>query len=238
YTGTLEYVSLSSDTYYQFNPTGGKFTVNGASTTVTDGSYGAIADTGTTLLLVPSSIATALNKAIGSGSYSSSEGIYPIACSIYNTGPSIVFTLGSVSISIGPNQYVLSNLDGTCISGITTIGTISSGSIAYIFGDTFLRAAYTVFDVANNRLGFAQAVHPTSIVNNISASLASLPAGTATGTGGAATSKTSTATTTTTTTSATTRAKTTTTTTTTTTTKTFTKTSTKTKKTTTRKHGG
>ncbi|KAJ3125711.1 hypothetical protein HK100_010649 [Physocladia obscura] len=240
YTGTLEYVSLSSDTYYEFNPTGGTFTVNGVSTAVTSGSNGAIADTGTTFWYVPSAIAATLNKAIGAPTYSNSLGVYPIACSVYSTGPSIVFALGSVSISIGPNQYVYSLEDGSCVSGITTIGTISSGSLAYIFGDIFLRAAYTVFDVTNNRLGFAQAIHPAPVVNNPSTSLTGYIPGTATPTNAAATTTTTTAPTTTSTTTTTTTTtaiaptttSTTTTTTTTTTTKTVSTTTTTTKTTT------
>ncbi|KAJ3124028.1 hypothetical protein HK100_011409, partial [Physocladia obscura] len=109
-----------------------------------------------------------LNKQIGAGNYSTSSGVFPIDCGILNTGPKITFALQHISIEIGPQQYVISRKDGTCFSGISDIGSISSFSgPAYIFGDTFLRAAYTMYDIANNRLGFAQAIHPTAIVNNL-----------------------------------------------------------------------
>ncbi|KAJ3203813.1 hypothetical protein HDU82_006284, partial [Entophlyctis luteolus] len=159
YNGTLQYVPISSQTYYQFNPSGATLTVGSTTIAFTNTGNGAIADTGTSLWYMPNAMANSLNSAIGA-TYSSSEGVYVIACSKATTGPTIKFTLNKVVITIPPSIYVL-NESGTCFSGITRIGTVTSTSgPAYIFGDTFLRAAYTVFDVANSKLGFAQAVHP------------------------------------------------------------------------------
>ncbi|KAJ3206007.1 hypothetical protein HDU83_003938 [Entophlyctis luteolus] len=178
FSGTLQYVPLSADTYYKFDATGSTFTVNGAATTISTPN-GAIADTGTTLLLLPSAAAASINAAIGATASTST--VYSIPCSAVNTGPSITFALSTVSIVISPHEYVISNGDGTCFSGIASLGATTT--ISAIFGDTFLRAAYTVFDIANNQLGFAQAVHPTAIVNNISATLTALVAATATNAG-------------------------------------------------------
>ncbi|KAJ3195695.1 hypothetical protein HDU83_004238 [Entophlyctis luteolus] len=161
YSGSLEYISISSDTYYQFNPKGATFTVGSKKIAFTNTGNGAIADTGTSLLLIPNAMSDSLNSAIGAGAYDSSQGIYAIDCSKASSGPTITFKLSNVAITIPSSIYVMSDGNGGCISGISRIGSISSGSgPAYIFGDTFLRAAYSVFDVANNRLGFAQAVHP------------------------------------------------------------------------------
>ncbi|KAJ3383853.1 hypothetical protein HDU84_003375 [Entophlyctis sp. JEL0112] len=161
FSGTLNYVSISSKTYYQFNPKGATFTVGSQSIAFTNTGNGAIADTGTSLFLIPNAMSDTLNTAIGSDSYSSSDGVYPIACSKATSGPNIVFKLGAVTITIPPSIYVVSDGNGGCFSGISQIGEVSSGSgPAYIFGDTFLRAAYTVFDVKNSRIGFAQAIHP------------------------------------------------------------------------------
>ncbi|KAJ3132833.1 hypothetical protein HK100_004928 [Physocladia obscura] len=77
---------------------------------------------------------------------------------IASSGPVIQFTLGSVAISINPAEYVL-NQGGSCASGISQIGQLSGNGPVYIFGDVFLRAAYSVFDIQNNQLGFAQAIH-------------------------------------------------------------------------------
>ncbi|KAJ3128396.1 hypothetical protein HK100_009190 [Physocladia obscura] len=156
YTGSLQYIPISLNQWYTFDPAGGAFIVNGARIPLTNDGSTAIADTGTSLLLVPSNISSAINNAIGA----TVEGVIP--CSVANTGPKITFSLASIRIDIGPQIYVLSNSDGTCFSGVASIGTISAGGLAYIFGDTFLRAAYSTFDISNNRLGFAQAVHPSS----------------------------------------------------------------------------
>jgi hypothetical protein len=43
-----------------------------------------------------------------------------------------------------------------CYSGIA-----GGGNDMGIFGDTFLRAYYSIYDSANARVGFAQAKHPS-----------------------------------------------------------------------------
>ncbi|KAJ3076271.1 hypothetical protein HDU98_004570 [Podochytrium sp. JEL0797] len=161
YSGTMSFVPITSKTYYQFDPTGASFIINGMRVSMTG--TRAIADTGTTLILAPAAIAAYLNTAIGAGAYNPSKGLYPIDCSIFDTGAPLTVQIGSASITVGSQQYVLSNGDGTCTSGISQIGSAALGSETpeYIFGDVFLRAAYTLFDIQNSRLGFAQAVHPT-----------------------------------------------------------------------------
>ncbi|KAJ3119382.1 hypothetical protein HK100_000342, partial [Physocladia obscura] len=160
FSGTISYVPISSDSYYQFDPTGGSFVVNGETIDFA-GSTGAIADTGTTLLLIPNDLADSVNKAIGAGSYSSSTGLYPIDAAIISNGPIVQVNIGGSSVQLGPKEYALSNGDGTYSSGISRIGSLGDGGPGYIFGDVYLRAAYSVYDIENNRLGFAQAVHPT-----------------------------------------------------------------------------
>ncbi|KAJ3139739.1 1,3-beta-glucanosyltransferase [Physocladia obscura] len=158
YSGSIEYIPITSDTYYEFDPSDCVFTVNGIDNACTDGSNGAIADTGTTLLLVPNDLADAINSAIGTEPYDSSNGVYFVDCGVASSGPVLNFTLGPVAISINPAEYVMS-WGSFCASGITQIGNLTEFGPAYIFGDVFLRAAYTVFDIQNNQLGFAQAVH-------------------------------------------------------------------------------
>ncbi|KAJ3063712.1 hypothetical protein HDU98_000491 [Podochytrium sp. JEL0797] len=176
FVGTMQYgeVPLSSNSYYQINPSGGSFIVNAKSFPIT---YTvAIIDTGTSLLLMPNALSDSINAAIGAGAYDSNYGVYAIDCNIFSTGPTITIKLGAATIALGPQQYVMSNGDGaTCSSGISQIGTIPSGGIAFIFGDTFLKSVYTVFDVQNSRLGFAKAVHPNAIVNPIMNGMAAPP---------------------------------------------------------------
>jgi hypothetical protein len=51
---------------------------------------------------------------------------------------------------------VLELSHGNCVTGFANA---DDGPL--ILGDSFLRAVYTVYDLDNGRVGFAQAVHPS-----------------------------------------------------------------------------
>ncbi|KAJ3306948.1 hypothetical protein HDV03_003273 [Kappamyces sp. JEL0829] len=128
-----------------------------------------IADTGTSLITLGSTVATAINAAIGA-TYVSKYGWFKIGCGSALTGPDIVFTLGGMPFAIPPAIYVINvGTDSTgaayCISGITSgaDGSSTSSSLA-IFGDTFLRTVYSIYDKSTSppRVGFAKAVHAGS----------------------------------------------------------------------------
>ncbi|KAI9324948.1 aspartic peptidase domain-containing protein [Zopfochytrium polystomum] len=157
YTGSFSYIPLNSETYWQMSWSGGKWAA-GSSSGALDGSISNfIADTGTTLMILDTAAADGINKGIGASSYSSSTGAYAISCSKSTTGSPFTLTLNGVKYSIPANVYVLDNGDGTCISGVTR-GAADAG--VGILGDIFLRQYYSVYDKANARVGFAQAVHP------------------------------------------------------------------------------
>ncbi|ORY41681.1 acid protease [Rhizoclosmatium globosum] len=144
--GDLFWVPITSRSYYQFTPTQGSFRINDKVIPIPEGSS-AISDTGTSLMLVPNDISDSINAAIGARPFDAPSGLHVIDCNILKTGPSIL-------------QYVLdAGVAGLCVSGISRIGELGKHGINYIFGDTFLRAAYTVHDLVNNRIGFAQSVH-------------------------------------------------------------------------------
>ncbi len=73
YTGELEYVSLSSETYWQF--TMQSFTLNGASIT---SALEAIVDSGTSLIAGPTADVAALMKVLGGKPFTGGEvGVLP-----------------------------------------------------------------------------------------------------------------------------------------------------------------
>ncbi|KAJ3106529.1 hypothetical protein HDU97_006122 [Phlyctochytrium planicorne] len=159
--GPITYIPLNSQTYWQFSTSGLKYSVK-----TTTGSFSvtkAIADTGTSLLILDTAAANAINKAIGAGAYDSSQGIYPIACNLVSTAPDVSFTFGGATFSIPASVYIISDGAGGCVSGITQ-GASSFGLA--IFGDTFLRQYYSIHDKTNARVGFALAKHPGTPVTS------------------------------------------------------------------------
>jgi len=104
-----------------------------------------IVDSGTTLMYVPSDVATAINALFTPASPDGQT----VACNA--TAPAVGVKIGGKTYSINPADMILPNGDGTCISGI------QGGSAPYILGDTFMKNAVVVFDVGAAELRFAQA---------------------------------------------------------------------------------
>jgi aspergillopepsin I len=115
-------------------------------------SVSGIADTGTTLLLLPDSVVKAYYAKVSGASYDSSQGGYTFSCS--TSLPSFSFGVSSSTITI-PGTYL--NYAPTDDSGETCFGGLqsSSGIGINIFGDIALKAAFVVFDGGNKRLGWA-----------------------------------------------------------------------------------
>ncbi|KAK3335151.1 aspartic peptidase domain-containing protein [Cercophora scortea] len=149
YTGSITYTSVStSNGFWQFTSTGYGI----GSGTFKSTSISGIADTGTTLLLLPSTVVTAYYKQVSGASYSSSEGGYIFSCSA--TLPNFVIGVGSARITV-PGKYInYAPIDST---GVSCYGGIQSDAgIGFaIYGDVALKAAFVVFDGGNTRLGWA-----------------------------------------------------------------------------------
>ncbi|KAJ1548455.1 hypothetical protein HK405_003134 [Cladochytrium tenue] len=157
YTGTLNYVPVTSKTYWEASLSGVTYSINGETANLGTTVDSFIADTGTTLMLLDRTAAAAINKQIGA-TYNNNSGVYLVSCSVATSGPNVSVTINDVTYSIPPSIYVLKETS-TCFSGFN--GGADSLGFA-ILGDVFIRAVYTVFDMDNNRIGFAQAVHSSN----------------------------------------------------------------------------
>ncbi|KAI1869192.1 uncharacterized protein JN550_005822 [Neoarthrinium moseri] len=113
-----------------------------------------IADTGTTLALLPQSVCEEYYAQVSGASYSSSIGGYVFSCDA--TTPSFSYTVGDVTIAI-PGDYI--NYSPVDSSGSKCYGGIQPDSdIGFsIFGDVALKAAFVVFKDDGNtpQIGFA-----------------------------------------------------------------------------------
>ncbi|KAJ3274385.1 hypothetical protein HDV01_002989 [Terramyces sp. JEL0728] len=157
YTGSINYVPLNSETYWQFDATDLTYNIGGQTGAVGDSSYStdAISDTGTSLIILGQSAADGINNAIGA-TFDSSQGAYTIDCGVAQSGSPIEFVFSQFTLSVPPAYYVLDAGNGQCISGI--LAGAGNGT-PNIFGDILSRAYYTVYDKANNQVGFALAQH-------------------------------------------------------------------------------
>ncbi|KAF4993538.1 hypothetical protein FGRMN_6397 [Fusarium graminum] len=150
YTGKIGYASVdSSQGFWDFTASG--YSIGSAS--VNRSPIDGIADTGTTLLLLPDDINSAYYSKVSGAKYSSSYGGYVFSCSA--TLPSFSFAVGGVTITV-PGSYInfapVQDGSSTCFGGIQPSDDIGIN----IFGDIALKAAFVVFDGGNQQVGWAK----------------------------------------------------------------------------------
>jgi len=155
YTGEISYVPVTKKGYWQFNLD--KITVDGKE--VSKGGS-AISDTGTSLILGPSSEIDKLAKGLG-GVYDPAEGIYKVDCDAKDL-PDVVFTINKKELAVTSKSYLLPPSVGykgqksdKCILGFAGF---DGAPIDWILGDSFIREYYTIYDVENAQVGHAKSV--------------------------------------------------------------------------------
>jgi len=151
YTGDITYTNVdNSQGFWGFTASG--YTV-GSGAAVSE-NIPAIADTGTSLLLVPDDVVSAYYAQVGGATNDQSAGGYTIPCDA--TLPDVSFNIGGYN-AVVPGSYInyapLQAGSSTCFGGIQS----NSGIGQSIFGDVFLKAQFVVFsDAASGpQLGFA-----------------------------------------------------------------------------------
>ncbi|XP_077717967.1 pepsin F-like isoform X1 [Canis aureus] len=153
YRGDLNWVPVSKPFYWQLSMD--SISVNGA-VIACSGGCEAIIDTGTSLLIGPSSVVLNIQKIINAKrSYS---GEYMIDCSTINTLPDIVFAINGVNYPVPASAYIRDGQEGTCYSNFDEGRGGLFVSDSWILGDVFLRLYFTVFNRGNDTIGLAPAV--------------------------------------------------------------------------------
>ncbi|KAJ2004015.1 aspartic proteinase precursor [Coemansia thaxteri] len=115
---------------------------------------GAAIDTGSSLLVVPTTLAELINKQIGAKK--NFAGQYVVDCSLVPSLPPFSLQFGGNEYLLAADDYVL-NVQGQCISGFMGMDIPAPLGPIWIIGDVFLRKFYTVYDLGKNRVGFAKA---------------------------------------------------------------------------------
>ncbi|XP_073825756.1 lysosomal aspartic protease-like [Musca autumnalis] len=145
YSGDFTYVPVSQEGYWQFEMTSG--VVNGVN--ICNNCQG-VADTGTSLIAVPVDQYENIQAAIGAV-YNEDYNAYLLDCSSIESLPVVTFTIGGSQFTLEGQDYVI-QMDGLCSSAFE-----NGGANFWILGDIFIGKYYTVFDMANKRVGFAPA---------------------------------------------------------------------------------
>jgi hypothetical protein len=170
-------------------------------TSVLDHLTYAVLDSGTTLSYLPEEMTSPLYSALHTV-YDADLRMTLIDCAYLQTEPSLHLTFtffpspSTVRISVPVWELILDILPATyptppefpsqkaCVFGIqstalfSSTGTVKGGKTNFtLLGDTFLRSAYAVFDLAHHQIGLAQANlnSSTSTVIELSADGTSLP---------------------------------------------------------------
>jgi saccharopepsin len=115
---------------------------------------GIILDTGTSLIVLPSLLAKLLNDEIGAKE--GFNGQYTVECAAREKLPDVTFTLSGYNFSITANDYIL-EVQETCISAFTGMDIKPPVGPLAILGDAFLRKWYSIYDLADNSVGLAEA---------------------------------------------------------------------------------
>jgi hypothetical protein len=154
YTGELNYVPLTSASYWQIAVD--EIAVGGTAYTNATTNQ-AIVDSGTSMLVGPTAAIAEIASTLGAHELSAT-GEYVVGCN--KDLPTIDVTIGGVSYPIDANNLVLP--DGPiCILLMMGMDLHPEG-IDWILGDVFMREYYTVFDYANQQIGFAPATNASS----------------------------------------------------------------------------
>ncbi|CAE7828471.1 ctsd, partial [Symbiodinium microadriaticum] len=152
YTGDITYVPLRAATYWEI--TLGDLQVDGESY-ISGGEAKAIVDSGTSILTGPSAEVAQIAAKLGAKEIIAGE--YMMKCD-YNA-PNMVFTIDGNDYTLTPEDYLIPDGD-LCLLGLMALDIPAPTGPLWILGDVFMRKYYTVFDVANERVGFALAKHP------------------------------------------------------------------------------
>ncbi|XP_051852894.1 gastricsin-like [Antechinus flavipes] len=152
FTGEIYWAPVTQEAYWQIAING--FSIGGQATGWCSEGCQAIVDTGTSLLTAPQQIFSELMQYIGA--QQNENGAYLVSCSNTQNMPTITFNINGVNFPLPPSAYVLPSNSNYCEVGIMpTYLPSQNGQPLWILGDVFLRNYYSVYDLGNNRVGFA-----------------------------------------------------------------------------------
>ena len=121
---------------------------------------GAIFDSGTYSIALPSTLAQSLNRELGAR-HGDNEQHDIIDCDSLDTLPELTFMLAGHNFTLAPADYVdvrkAESGSHSCVSLITSLDLPSPPGPVVLLGTPFLRRWYSVYDQGNDSIGLARA---------------------------------------------------------------------------------
>ncbi|GAA5814516.1 hypothetical protein MFLAVUS_008013 [Mucor flavus] len=114
---------------------------------------GAAIDTGSSLLVAPTTVADLINGELGATK--NWAGQYVLDCATVPDLPEFCFVFSGKDFCLQGKDYILQVQD-QCISGFMGMDIPEPAGPLWIVGDVFLRKFYSVYDLGNNRVGLAK----------------------------------------------------------------------------------
>ncbi len=155
-------VESASGTYAEFMLTLTKLQLGNRTIGGGDIAIAVLLDTGSSLTYLPDDLVQEIYSAVGAVFDTDANAAY-VPCSLArNTTARLDFTFSEPTISVEMNELVLdlvtsSGRRPTFSNGVPAclFGIGPAGGGMYVLGDTFLRSAYVVYDLENNRIALA-----------------------------------------------------------------------------------
>nr|ATU82839.1 secreted A1 protease-like protein [Pristhesancus plagipennis] len=149
---TVNSVSLTSTTYWEFRMDGVTSEGDGGRAWCSGG-CAAIADTGTSLIVGPPYEIDEIFELVGAEVY---NGMGMVSCENIEQLPPINFHINGVKYTLNGQDYVVKMRNygqEVCLVGFSYMNTPQP---FWILGDVFLGKVYSIFDVQNRSVSFAQ----------------------------------------------------------------------------------
>ncbi|KAJ8370257.1 hypothetical protein SKAU_G00102850 [Synaphobranchus kaupii] len=153
YTGNINWIPLSSKTYWQISMD--SVTINGNTVACSQGCQ-AIVDTGTSLIVGPTSDINSIHNYIGATT--NQYGDSTVQCSNIGSMPEVTFHINGYPFTLPASAYITQRLRNSWSSYGCRTGFGGSSQQPWILGHVFIRQYYAIFDRGNNYIGLAQAV--------------------------------------------------------------------------------